>query len=291
MKTILGLAVAAAMVLPLAVSAQTGPATPYDKAPWWMKDGVITQTGYVYTEVPANRAGFSATFLAVDDSIDKAQAKAVANARVLQQALAKLGKDKVRVSTDFTVRTLYEQYRDSSGTKVEDQRGDKINGYEASLTLKIEVRDVGLLEKAYALVLAASPTSASDISFSLQASNEDNSWLYNEAVKDARQRAGDATAAAGATLGKIKVIDPNSRACATDVVARNAYGYNQPRARKVEYYKPVADLPAPVAPATANTAPPGTVEYLEGEAARNPFIQTPPLQRLETKVCAVYGLN
>ncbi|MEI9902945.1 MAG: SIMPL domain-containing protein [Asticcacaulis sp.] len=145
---------------------------PYDKAPWWMNASVITQTGYVFTEIPANRAGFSATFLTTDDDINKAQAKATDQTRALQQALARLGKDAVRVTTSFSMRALYEEYRDKSGNLIEDQRADKINGYQVSLTLNVEIRDMTALEKAYALVLAATPTSASDINFTLQPSNE-----------------------------------------------------------------------------------------------------------------------
>jgi hypothetical protein len=36
---------------------------------------------------------------------------------------------------------------------------------------------------------------------------------------------------------------------------------------------------------------PGSADYLEAKALQNPFIQTPPLQRLESKACVVYGLN
>ena len=174
------------------VAAQPAPSSPavsgYDKAPWWMKDSVITQTGLVYAEVPANRASFNATFLSVDDSSDKAQAKAIEQTRALNQALARLGKDAVRVTTSFSMRALYEQYKDKDGNKVENQRGDKINGYQVSLNLSLEVRDMSVLEKAYALVMAAAPTNTGNIYFSLQPTNEQNTWMYTEAVKDARVR-------------------------------------------------------------------------------------------------------
>ena len=295
MKKTIGLTVLAGLcALPLMAAAQTVPApsSPYDKAPWWMKESVITQTGYVFTEVQANRANFSGTFLTVDDSLEKAQSQAIEKTRALQQALAKLGKDKVRVTTGFSMRALYEQYRDKNGNRIEDQRGDKINGYEVSLNIAIEVRDMAQLEKAYALVLAASPTTASDINFNLQPSNEDNTWLYSEAVKDAHKRAVESTVAAGGTLGRIRVIDPTGRACETDILARNNYGSDNTPPQQVAY--PDADYAAPamaIAPPPPSSPPPGTAEYLEAQALKNPFIQTPPLRRLEAKACVVYGLN
>ncbi len=297
MKKLFGLALVGLMALPAATATgQTAPAPAYDKAPWWMKESVVTQSGYVFTEIQANRARFDATFLTVDDSITKAQSMAIDKTRGLQQALAKLGKDKVRVTTNFTMRTLYEQYRDKDGNKVEDRRGDKVNGYEVSLDIGIEVRDMNLLEKAYALVLAASPSSASNISFSLQPSNEDNTWLYNEAVKDARKRAGESAAAAGGNLGKIKVIDPTGRACETDILARGGQGGDNTRAQEVTYANatPYAPVAMPVTMnVTPSATPPvtGSADYIEAQAAKNPFIQTPPLRRLEAKACVVYGVN
>lgn len=281
-----------------AQAAPPASASPYDKAPWWMRDSVITQTGHVFTEIQANRAGFSATFLSVDDTAEKAQAKSIQQTRALQQALAKLGKDAVRVTTGFSMRALYEQYRDKNGNRIEDQRGDKINGYEVSLNLSIEVRDTAQLERAYALVLAASPTQTSAINFYLQPTNELNTWLYNEAIKDARKRASDGVTAAGGRLGGVKVIDPTGRACRTDILARGAPDeWMNSQANMVEAAQefsspmmaraapPPPPIPVPPAPVA------GSAEYLEARALANPFIQTPPLQRLESTACVVYGVN
>jgi uncharacterized protein YggE len=150
-KLIILTAVAGVFITGSAVAQTAVPAaSPYDRAPWWMKESVITQTGYVYTEVPANRANFSATFLTVADTAEKAQNLAIAQTKGLNQALDKLGKDKVRISTSFSMRALYEQYRDKNGNRIEDQRGDKIEKYQVSLNLSVEVRDTAQLEKAYA---------------------------------------------------------------------------------------------------------------------------------------------
>lgn len=281
-----------AQAAPAAPSAPVS-ASPYDRAPWWMREGVITQTGHVFTEIPANRASFSATFLSTDESAEKAQAKSIQQTKALQQALAKLGKDAVRVNTGFSMRALYEQYRDKNGNRIEDQRGDKINGYEVSLNISIEVRDMAQLERAYALVLAASPTQTSGIGFNLQPTNEINTWLYNEAVKDARKRATDGVTAAGGKLAGVKVIDPTGRACRTDILARSAADeWSNDQANEVVVTGnrfAYASAPPPPPPPPAPVA--GSVEYLEAKALANPFIQTPPLQRLESTACVVYGVD
>ena len=261
-----------------------------------MNSAVITQTGFVYAEVPANRAEFSAQFRTVADTVDKAQDKAIERTRALNQALGRLGKDAVRVTTSFSMRALYEEYRDKNGNRIEDQRADKINGYEVSLNLSLEVRDMAALEKAYALVLAASPTSAGSISFSLQPSNEQNTWMYTEAVKDAHGRAQVSAEAAGGHLGAIKVIDPTGRACETDILARNGSGEgDNTQADEVvvtgaRRAAPVM-MAAPPPPIPVPPVPPGSAEALEAQALKNPFIQTPPLERIDAKACVVYGLN
>jgi len=268
--------------------------SPYDKAPWWMKSSVITQTGFVFTELPANRASFSASFQTTDDTPDKAQSKAIAQTKALMQALDRLGKDAVRVTTDFSMRTLYEQYRDKDGNKVENQRGDKINGYQVSLNLNVEVRDVAQLERAYALVLAASPDSTGRIYFSLQPDNATNTWLYSEAIRDAHTRAQQAADAAGAKLGAVKVIDPTGRACETDILAGKTAGEDDgmqaqqvrvtgSRAAYANVPPPPPPIPVPPVPASADN--------LEARALQNPFIQTPPIRRLDAKACVVYALE
>lgn len=265
--------------------------SPYDRAPWWMRDSVITQTGYVFAEVPANRATFSATFETNAETVDKAQAKAIDRTRALNQALDKLGKDAVRVTTAFSMRALYEEYRDKNGNRIEDQRADKINGYQVSLNLSLEVRDMAALEKAYALVLAASPSSASNIYFNLEPSNEQKTWLYTEAVKDAHTRALAAAEASGGHVGAVKLIDPSGRACETDVLVPGAQNNNDgimaDEVVVTGMRKSMAPPPPPPAPAMAMDA----AGALEAQALKNPFIQTPPLERLEAKACVIYGLN
>lgn len=286
------LVTAGVSLLALPAAAQNA-ASNYDKAPWWVQTPVITQTGYVRTEVPANRAQFSASFLAVGKTADQAQAKAVEQTRALTEALRKLGPDKVQINTGFSMRALYEQYRDKDGNRIENQRGDKIDSYQVTLTVTVKVLDTSILERAYALVLAASPTSTQQVYFTLEPENETKTWLYSEAVKDAARRANLAVTASGARLGGVKVIDPTGRACQTDILARgepkdgedqDAYTVQLTGARA----RMAAPPPAP-APQMAERA--SAVDQLEAKAAQNAFIQEPPLHILTAQACVVYGLN
>ncbi|UDF03074.1 SIMPL domain-containing protein [Asticcacaulis sp. AND118] len=291
-KIVIGLALAGlGLSMPALAQTSTPAASGYDKAPWWMKEAVITQTGYVRTEIEANRASFSASFLAVGKTADEAQQKAVAQTRALTDALKKLGKDAVRVNTSFSMRVLYEQYRDKEGNRIENQRGDKIEAYQVNMGLDVKVYDVRTLERAYALVLAASPTASQPVYFSLEPDNATKTWLYTEAVKDAARRARQAAEAAGAKLGSVKVIDPTGRACQTDILARGEPSGGQDNAPTTVAYDRV-EYASPPPPAMAAPAPGGSaVEQLEAKAAQNAFIQAPPLNELTAQACVVYGLN
>ncbi len=294
MRHLIGWILLGGLALAPAVNAQTGAQTapapsPYDKAPWWMRESVIAQTGYVYTEVRANRARFSATYLAVDSDLGRAQSAATERTRALQQALARLGEDKVAVSVDFSQRALFEQYKDKNGNRIEDQRGDKINGYEVSITVNVEVRDISRLEIAYALAMAASPTSIDEVRYELQVGDDDTAWLYAQAVKDASERVTAETAAAGAVLGKVQTVDPQGRACRGDVLARNPGSGGGITAQPVAWYKGDAlSAATPPAPATPGTA---EVVALEARARQASYVQTPPLRHIEARTCVVYGLN
>jgi len=275
--------------------AQTPPATigrQYVPAPWWMRDPVIASIGQVKVEIQANRAGFSASFQSVDRSVAEASRKAADQVRALSQTLAAYGVDKVRVETTLSTRPLYDQYRDENGNLRDNVRADKIERYQADASVSITIRDVAVLERVYATVVASQPSSIGQVYFSL---DPDNVWKANlaaEAMKDARRRAVTAAENAGATLGSVRVIDPTGRACQTDVLAGwPSYQSNDDQQTSVDEIVVTAQRmggpppPAPPPPAPAGEAP-GEAQI---EAAR--LALQPPLQTLTDSACVVYGLN
>lgn len=272
--------------------AQTPPATlgaRYVPAPWWMQDPVIASTGLVRVEIPANRAALGASFQSVERSVVEASRKAADQVRALSQALAAYGVDAVRVETALTTRPLYDQYRDENGVLRDNVRADKIERYQADASVSLTIRDMAVLERVYATVVASQPNSISRVSFSLQPEND---WVTNlaaEAVKDARTRAVAAARNAGATLGPVRVIDPTGRACQTDVLAGWAsyQAAAQPQTTvdevvvtgaRVQSNAPAPPSPPHPAPTEANI-----------EAAR--LALQPPLRQLTDSACVVYSLN
>ncbi len=290
----------AGVAAPLAAPAlaQTPPATVGDRyvpAPWWMRDPVIASIGTVRVELPANRAGFNAAFQSIDRTAADASRKAADQVRALSQALGAYGVDKVRVETTLTTRPIYDQYRDENGVLRDNVRSDRIARYEANATVSLTIRDTAVLERVYATVVAAQPTSISQVYFTLQ---PENAWLTNlqgEAVKDAARRARAAAGDAGATLGAVRVIDPTGRACQTDVLA-GWPSYASGGGGGATTVDEVAVTGNRVAYAAAPPPPPpppapggGGPSEDQIEAAR--LALQPPLRELTDQACVVYSLN
>jgi len=272
--------------------AQTPPATlgaRYVPAPWWMQDPVIASTGRVRVEIAANRGAFSASFLAIDRSAAESSRKAADQVRALSQALAAYGVDAVRVETSLTTRPLYEQYRDADGDLVDNERADKIQRYETEATVSLTLRDMVVLERVYATVVASQPTSISQVNFSLQ---PENTWVTNlaaEAVRDARTRAVAAARDAGASLGAVRVIDPTGRACQTDVLA--GWPSYQASAQPQTTVDEMVVTGSRVVRRGRAGEPEGLMSPTEEaiEAAR--LALQPPLRVLTDSACVVYSLN
>lgn len=275
--------------------AQTPPATLGDRyvpAPWWMREAVIASIGQVRAEIPANRGQFSASFQSVDRNVAEASRKAAEQVRALSLALAAYGVEKVRVETSLETEPLYDQYRDQNGVLRENTRADQIERYRAEATVEVSIRDIALLERVYATVVASQPTSISQVYFNLDPDNAWKSNLASEAVKDARRRAQAAAENAGATLGAVRLIDPTSRACQTDVLAGwPSYRSNDDQVTSVDEVVVTgsrlarAPAPPPPPPPTPGQAP--SEEAIE--AAR--LALQPPLQEMSDSACVVYSLN
>lgn len=300
MRRSFALALLLASVAP-PVLAQTPPATIGDRyipAPWWMRDPVIASLGQVRVEIQANRAFVSASFQSVDRSVAEASRAAADQVRALSQALSAYGADKVRVETSVTTRPLYDQYRDENGVMRDNTRADRVARYQADASVNVTVRDVRLIERVYATIVASRPTSIGQVNFNLE---PDNSWKANlqaEAMKDARRRAEAAATNAGATLGRVKIIDPSGRVCQTDVLAgwpSYAAGGGQETTvddivvtgSRMAYAPPPPPPPPPPAP----PPPPGGAAPSEAQIEAARLALQPPLQVMTDSACVIYGLN
>ena len=293
------------MLMTLALAALAAPAagqttvvqSKYDKQPWWMDQPIIASPGFIEREMPTNRARFSASFQVVDRTAAEATKAAADKVRDLGQALIQPGPEKVRVQTNFSIRPIYEQYKDKDGNRIDNQRSDKIERYEVNAILTIEVRDLSLLERVYTAVMVTKPTSTSGVGFILEPGNEVKTDLARAAMADSARRAKLSAEAAGARLGPVKLIDPTGRACQTDVLVAGAPrsygpGIDSQVEEVVVTSQMRAEAPAP-APARPPPPPPSAMAIMNGGALpadQQPLPLQPPMQRLQAQACVVYAL-
>jgi uncharacterized protein YggE len=272
----------------------------FDPAPWWMAQPVISSIGYVRFELRSNRANFNASFQAVERTAEAAQRRAAEQVRGLNDALRAYGAERVRVTTTLSIQPLFEQYRNRQGEVQENQRADQVERYAANAYVTVEVRDVAVLERVYATVLAARPNNVSGVNFDLQPGDAVRTALYVEAVRDAQERGRRSAEAAGARLGPAKVIDPTGRACETDVLT----GYSnfqqadiQPVTReeivvtgsRLRNGAPPPPPPPPPPPAVEAAPAPGAGAALPPELQG--LALQPPLRELTARACVVYALG
>jgi uncharacterized protein YggE len=262
----------------------------YVPAPWWMREPVVAALGQVRTEVPANRASFSAQFSAVERDVAAASNAAAKRVRDLDLSLRGLGADRVRLTTTFQTRPLYDQYRQKDGSLVDNQRADKIDRYEVTAILSVTVREMATLERAYRTVVAAKPTSIAPVYFSLEPDNATKTWLQAEAAKDALHRARLSVEAGGGRLGAPKIIDPSGGVCQTQVFAGwpSYVGGALPTdvTRPNEYMVTASRMMAPPPPPSPSPSAPA----LDQAAEAVQVTLQPPLERLQASACVVYAL-
>ncbi|MCI3134814.1 SIMPL domain-containing protein [Phenylobacterium aquaticum] len=284
-RLILSLCLAAVATPVLAQTAPVAPAGRYDPAPWWMDKPIIASSGYVTSEVTANRATFQATYHVVDRDPAAATKAAADKVKALGSVLAAYGADKVRVATTFQITPLYDQYRDKDGQLVDNERADKIKTYQVAAIVSVEVRDVRLIEQVYATALSAKPSTTQPVNFRLEPDNEIKTQMFRAAVEDAARRARLAVEASGAKLGGVKLIDPTGRACETDVLVAGA-GRGGGGGEAYD----VAMSPPPPAPMAAMPM----LQKRLAETGLNPddfrLPLQPPVQSLEARACVVFGL-
>jgi len=275
----------------------------YGPAPWWMREPIIAATGEVQTHISANRASFNAQFSSIDRSLATAERAASDKVRVLAKTLQAYGADKARVETSLSVEPIYEQYRDKDGNLQSNVRADKIDRYDARVNFSVQVRDLDVLERAYAAVASAHPWSMGRVFFTLEPDNETNAELFRDAMSDAGRRARLAAEATGAKLGRVRLIDPTGRACETDVLVAGAprgFGQDaggvqevvvtgQKRAQQLQPYAAARSAIATSAPPPPPPPPPPAPG--EEVSADQLLPLQPPLQILSRRACVVYALE
>lgn len=182
--------------------------------PYWFDKPVIEAMGRAEIEVKSNRAAFEVAFVSTDDDAKKAMELAVGRARVAYDAIKKVAGEKSRVQSSVNVQPYYEQYRDREGNVQQNDRPDRVKGYQARVQVSVELTDVALGGRARAAALALGPEeSGGGLRVYLEQTAELQRKALEAAAKDAAERAKVTAAATGNRVGATLVVQEGNGPC------------------------------------------------------------------------------
>jgi uncharacterized protein len=297
MKPVVSLAIALLVAAPAALAQSGSPTGGRDYqedvyvTPYWTRMPVIEAIGRANMQVAPNRASFSVTYLETDKNAEDAMKLAVQRGKLAYETAKKIAGDKAIVQSSVSVDAYYEQYRDKDGNKIENDRADKIAGYEARVSLSVLVEDISVAGKARAGVLALGPESSTPLNTYLEATTEMNRAAYEAAVSDGAARAKATAEAAGAKLGKLLAVQEGSGPClgrwSTNAGTDDDYYYRSAGAPPPPPPAPVASMDSVVVTAARIGRKNVTITQADIDALDLP--SDTRKQSISSSVCMIYA--
>ena len=255
-----------------------------DATPIWARGPVIEAQGRAFIEVPANRSSFNVTFERNEAESTDATAAVVDVVTVATQAIRQAANDQVRINANLSVRPYYQQIERSRGDNVvlvENVHPDALLGYVASVRINVTVLAPERTDAVRGAALAAGPTSAGAVRFSLEPTVENQRTAFSAALDDAHARARAAAELSGAQLGKLLLVQEGQGPCV---------GF--PSTRVGRSTIPPPPIPPPPAPAQlAGTFGAAAVQEIDDAAERYALAADPSPQRVKALVCTVYAVR
>ena len=248
--------------------------------PYWIDLPVIEVLGRADMQVKPNRAAFSVGFKEVAKDAETATKAAVERAQAADKAMRNIAGEALSVTSSVSLVALYEQYETEDNRIVENRRADKIEGYEATVTINATVDNLAVSSRTRAAALALGPENSSYFSTSLQRTSDLLIEAEKAAVQDARKRAIMMAEAAGVALGKLLVVQEGNGPCLGEW--SNGSGNYYP-----SYASPPPPPPAPVMESGARkvlSVTPDEIDALD-------LPMDPPTVSLSASVCMVYAIR
>jgi uncharacterized protein YggE len=263
--------------------------------PEWASGPAVEVIGRAYIELPPNRAEFGVSFEATADSSAEASRMVIERAIVAAQAIREIAGDQALIITSLDVEPYYEQVTVQVGEfeeeLVENEHPDALLGYVATADVEVELRDPTLASEARGAALAASPTNAGSIYFSLEPDAEQQRAVYQAAVEDADARARAAAAATGRSLKRTLLVQEGTGSCLGYLtspagrVALEGGGRGRESVMVTGVQRGLFDFAQDAAGATLDF---GELAARAGDYALS---ADPAPQRLTATVCAVYAVR
>lgn len=248
--------------------------------PYWIDSPVIEIIGSAALDFQPNRARLTVQLEAMDADADRAQMAVSDRARAAIARIQAVAGTRARVSAVSTREEVYEQYRTRDGTRVENERSDKVEFYIQRWTITVVLEDPSLVPSVRGELLSAgNARELSPVSFWFEPSPAESRAVFDAAVQDGTARAEIAARAAGGARLRLVTMQEGQTDCLS--VRREFDGVS-----------PYLSVPSPVMAALPSPAPPpGPPETRRLTAIDVTLPADPPLTRLETSVCMIFAVE
>jgi len=158
--------------------------------PYWARKPVVEILGRSKMEFESNKAKLKFIVAEVDKDPEQALLKVSKNTQpVIEKIMGILGKDG-RVDVNYYRDVIYQQYKDKDGNKIENTREDKIENYVIGWSIIIETKNISLIPKIRAEVLAIENSRMTDkVEYSFSPTPIQERHLFTAAIEDGKERA------------------------------------------------------------------------------------------------------
>jgi hypothetical protein len=217
------------MSLAAPASAQViAPLRPYDPA-------IVRVAGRAEVYLPPDQARISVSFYGPGRTAADATNAVSERARALDTAVRAINPQNVTIErTDVSVRPVMRE----GG----DRRPDRINGYEASASVTILVRDLAHLSRTVEAAVNAQPDAFNDVEFSIRDTVRARRAAREAAITDAVDKARVYAEGAGHRLGRLLLVEEG----ANNMIAQS--GNRAIYAARAQMEAQEAVAPPPIAP-------------------------------------------
>jgi uncharacterized protein YggE len=188
--------------------------------PIWAREATVEALGRAYIELPPNRASFEVVYEERDPQSGSASVVALRRAELATEAIRQIAGDQVRLTSDLSVETYYQQItetivRGEERREVlrENRHPDAVIGYVARVHLSVVVLDLEHVAEVRGAALALGPEDTGSVEFYLDRTSEVLRAAFQAAVVDATARAAIVAEESGDRIGRVLVLREGNQPC------------------------------------------------------------------------------
>lgn len=253
--------------------------------PYWADKPMIEIIGRANGEFDANRVTLNFSIKEINSDSQKALIKLNDKSRPAIETLQKIIGKSGDIEVTYQLVPIYQQYKDSDGIKISNQREDKVENYVAKYNFRVVLYDTSLTPKIKAEVLAIKDAEMSGQPYySFEATTDQTRKVFGLALDDGKERAKMVASLYNSKL-KLLTFGEGQDDCKSFASTVNATEPMDNYSKTYAYAPPPAPPPAPMVSVTGSAAKPAII------ASDLILPSAPAKYKLSASVCMVFGIE